>query len=766
MPVTHAFVSTVTDDPAHPEEVRPSNWNDGHVTNIDLATEVSGILPEANGGTGSSTAPYIKKDGTTTATALIPFAQGVSVTGGAINVQLPNANVYNLTRTIPTTVSDEVDVGSFALTNGAGNFEIWINVPSSGYAQSKRYFIPAYYHGTAGAWQKVCAASNTGPYNNSGTLQDVDLEINSNNATTSFRLRRSSGTTAATAQIMIIHEGTITDAFTPSTSTTSVAAVTVTYRVFADQLQILSTPGDLGSYSLASWNGTSVPVPAFLKSPSVSGTSGGAGISATEPALVLGRSGIASTTFPNFAEFKIGRYVNVGAEARTRLDIALTHGNGDAAGTNALSLYSDTSIVGYGSITTPNFVSSVATGTQPYATTSTTVNTNLNAQRWNGLTNSVTSLTSGNIFYYDGTNVVNLANPTKGSFQLNSSGGITSWGLVPTPSTPTWSAVLTVGRTSGGVNPQLTTSDRLEFRGTGNYLTSSSTNDITVITGDTFTLTPATKTITSKPIESTVSTGISPFTIASTTKVTNLNADLVDGISVGTMTANKMLYTDASSVLSAAMATYNTALASITPVMNFAPSSSSIKGFALTGTSSDGTSDTEGITFSLSHNGSGNRQMQIVNTDAAASDPSFRIYFVSGSMGIDCVSADASTRKDLIIGTNTTSVFFGDTTASVDGIGKITAQRLTLTPAGSGIFIKEGTNACMGVATLVGGTVVVSTTKVTANSRIFLTAQSLGTITVGQGLAVSARTAGTSFTILSQSALDTSVVAWEIKEPA
>jgi hypothetical protein len=84
---------------------------------------------------------------------------------------------------------------------------------------------------------------------------------------------------------------------------------------------------------------------------------------------------------------------------------------------------------------------------------------------------------------------------------------------------------------------------------------------------------------------------------------------------------------------------------------------------------------------------------------------------------------------------------------------------------GRGLSVAEGSNAKMGTATLSAGTVVVSTTAVTANSRIFLTAQSLGTVTVGQGLAVSARSAGTSFTILSQSASDTSVVAWMIVEP-
>lgn len=81
-----------------------------------------------------------------------------------------------------------------------------------------------------------------------------------------------------------------------------------------------------------------------------------------------------------------------------------------------------------------------------------------------------------------------------------------------------------------------------------------------------------------------------------------------------------------------------------------------------------------------------------------------------------------------------------------------------------GVQVKEGSNCKQGVATLVGGTVVVSNTSVTANSRIMLTSQSDGG-TPGF-LRVSARTAGTSFTITSSSGTDTSVVAYEIFEPA
>jgi len=81
-----------------------------------------------------------------------------------------------------------------------------------------------------------------------------------------------------------------------------------------------------------------------------------------------------------------------------------------------------------------------------------------------------------------------------------------------------------------------------------------------------------------------------------------------------------------------------------------------------------------------------------------------------------------------------------------------------------GIRINEGTNATMGTAVLTAGTVTVNTTKVTANSRIFLTTQTSGG-TPGS-VYVSARTAGTSFTITSTSGTDTSTVAWLIIEPA
>lgn len=83
--------------------------------------------------------------------------------------------------------------------------------------------------------------------------------------------------------------------------------------------------------------------------------------------------------------------------------------------------------------------------------------------------------------------------------------------------------------------------------------------------------------------------------------------------------------------------------------------------------------------------------------------------------------------------------------------------------AGKGLRILEGgTAAVAGVATLTASVVTVNTTAVTANSRIYLTAQAN---TVTGALRVSARTPGTSFQITSSVAAEAGAVAWQIVEP-
>lgn len=80
-----------------------------------------------------------------------------------------------------------------------------------------------------------------------------------------------------------------------------------------------------------------------------------------------------------------------------------------------------------------------------------------------------------------------------------------------------------------------------------------------------------------------------------------------------------------------------------------------------------------------------------------------------------------------------------------------------------GLGAVEAANSKQGTGTLVAGSAVVANTSVTANSRIFVTSNADGG-TPGF-LRVSARTAGTSFTVTSSSGTDTSTFAYEIFEP-
>jgi len=86
--------------------------------------------------------------------------------------------------------------------------------------------------------------------------------------------------------------------------------------------------------------------------------------------------------------------------------------------------------------------------------------------------------------------------------------------------------------------------------------------------------------------------------------------------------------------------------------------------------------------------------------------------------------------------------------------------------AGQGISIKEGSNARMGTATLVAGTVTVLNTSVTANTRIIPFLITLGTVTRPAALGNTARVAATSFTIVSSDVTDTSTIGYILIEPA
>jgi hypothetical protein len=92
------------------------------------------------------------------------------------------------------------------------------------------------------------------------------------------------------------------------------------------------------------------------------------------------------------------------------------------------------------------------------------------------------------------------------------------------------------------------------------------------------------------------------------------------------------------------------------------------------------------------------------------------------------------------------------------------ARAVTIGSVGGGLAVKEGTNGRSGRAVLVGGTVTVANTSITAGDEIHVTSQVDGG--APGWLRVSARVVGTSFTITSSSGTDTSTVAWFIVAPA
>lgn len=99
-------------------------------------------------------------------------------------------------------------------------------------------------------------------------------------------------------------------------------------------------------------------------------------------------------------------------------------------------------------------------------------------------------------------------------------------------------------------------------------------------------------------------------------------------------------------------------------------------------------------------------------------------------------------------------VFTGDVSSSTGNV--------LIGTIGKGLQVKTGTNAKIGIVTLVAGTATVANSSITTNSRIFLTAQNnAGTI---GSLSVTTITANTSFVIKSTNPLDTSLVAWMIVE--
>lgn len=312
-------------------------------------------------------------------------------------------------------------------------------------------------------------------------------------------------------------------------------------------------------------------------------------------------------------------------------------------------------------------------------------------------------------------------------------------------------------------------------------------------------------------VTSTLATGTAPFTVASTTKVANLNADLLDdqtgsyyldnanatgtlgatlgGTAQSSWTLGDLLYASASNTLSklagnttttpqylrqtgngsvSAAPVWDTLTAADVGAGNFPSGTYTFPSYVIFQTmsiASGGIQIDSGTSWTLLASSGTAKSIQLVATGSAGS-PTQSVRLTSDSalgtgsyLDLFGTSHANAGRVDLTSGASADLNLTAGST-----IVKAVTSDLSIATVGYGLKVKEGTNATMGVATLAAGTVVVNTTKVTANSRVFITSEApAGTIGF---LSVSARTAGTSFTITSSNALDTSTVAWLIVEPA
>jgi hypothetical protein len=100
------------------------------------------------------------------------------------------------------------------------------------------------------------------------------------------------------------------------------------------------------------------------------------------------------------------------------------------------------------------------------------------------------------------------------------------------------------------------------------------------------------------------------------------------------------------------------------------------------------------------------------------------------------------------------------TNKNITNVDRITARftNVTLLMTARRFNSTRNANQMIDTCTLVAGLCTINNNKVTPNSVIICTAQNLGTVTLGQGIAVSARTAGTSYSLTSGSLTDTSKV--------
>jgi hypothetical protein len=226
--------------------------------------------------------------------------------------------------------------------------------------------------------------------------------------------------------------------------------------------------------------------------------------------LTLAASGVTAGTYKSVTVDAKGR-VTGGTNPTTLAGYGIT----DAASTSGATFT--------GNVTAPAFVSNVVTGTAPFTVTSTTAVTNLNADKVDGYDfNQGVQTTDSPAFAGLSVNAAPTITKTSGQMlTFKQTDYVTAGGMYQYigfgDDTGAWKSY--VGFSSSRDNA-LTLYNSL-----GDVHITPKTGSNTHITGTA----DATGNITAPAFVSNVAVGTAPFTVTSTTKVPNLNADTVDG---------------------------------------------------------------------------------------------------------------------------------------------------------------------------------------------------------------------------------------------
>lgn len=155
------------------------------------------------------------------------------------NMRAKKSQTFAISGTAPTVVNDALEFGQFVMIDslGTGSFLLCLTVNGSGYSQTKLYMITNAW-AAAPEWSLATPLFSSGPYEGN----DCELDVLQIAYQLQIRVRRVSGSTAATASISAIMFGDFA-AFSPTNTTSSVSPPAVRF-------QSLQTGGVSGHFNV------------------------------------------------------------------------------------------------------------------------------------------------------------------------------------------------------------------------------------------------------------------------------------------------------------------------------------------------------------------------------------------------------------------------------------------------------------------------------------------------------------------------------------